>query len=163
MRDLLGQVEAGLQANLYYLSIFAALSIPDICAALSSPDGQTSGAKYADWFDQYVAPKYHGRLDGQTCYQFRCSLLHQGTTQHPKSQYSRIIFLEPSGMVFHNNVINDVLNIDVRVFCQDIIASATDWLAANENTNTYRQNFPRFIQRYPNGIPPYIVVAPVIG
>ncbi len=163
VQDLLQQIDLGLRANLYYLSLMSALSVPDMCAALSSPNGQTSGAQYAAWFDQYVAPKYCGNLDGQTCYQFRCSLIHQGTTQHPGSQYSRIIFMEPSGHIFHNNVINGALNIDVRIFCRDVTASATSWITANQNTATYRQNYPRFIQRYPNGIPPYIVGAPVIG
>jgi hypothetical protein len=163
VRDLLQQIEGGLQANLYYLSLIAALSIPDMCAALSWPDGQTTGARYAEWFDQNVAPKYHGNLDGQTCYQFRCSLLHQGTTQHPMSKYSRIIFLEPSNNVFHNNVINDALNIDVRLFCRDIIASASAWLTANEHTPNYGNNYPKFIQRHAGGLPPYIVGIPVIG
>lgn len=57
MRDLLQQIESGLQNNLYYLSLFATLSVPDMCAALSSPDGRTDGTKYAAWFDKYVAPK----------------------------------------------------------------------------------------------------------
>lgn len=166
MRDLLQQIELALQANLYYVSLLSALSVPDMCAALFSPDGQTSGAKYAAWFDQYVAQRYNGKLDGQTCYQFRCSLLHQGTTQHPSSQYSRILFIEPTGMhgsIAHNNVLEDVLNIDVRIFCRDIIVSANNWLTANQDTTTYRQNYSRFIQRYPNGIAPYISGVPVIG
>ena len=170
MRDLLDQIERGIQANLYYLSLIAALSVPDMCAALSSADGQTTGAKYAAWFDQYAAPKYNGNLDGETCYQFRCSLLHQGTTQHPKSSYSRIIFLEPQGhpYFFHNNIFENaaaresVLNLDAPRFCRDIIASANDWLAANENTPIYRANFPKFIQRYPSGLRPYIDGTPII-
>jgi hypothetical protein len=112
MRDFLQQIESGLRANLYYLSLMAALSIPDMCAALSSLDGQTTSFKYADWFDENVAAKYGGTLNGRTCYQFRCSLLYQGTTQHPGSAYSRIIFLEPSGTFAHNNVIEDALNVE---------------------------------------------------
>jgi hypothetical protein len=163
MRDLLQQIEDGLRANLYYLSLMAALAIPDMCAALSSPDGQTTGARYADWFDQNVAPKYGGNLDGQTCYQFRCSLLHQGTTQHPKSKYSRIFFVEPSKRVLHNNVFDDALNVDVRIFCGDLITSANTWLVANENTANYQNNLAKFIRRHPNGLPPYIIGLPVIG
>jgi hypothetical protein len=162
MRDLLEQIDRGLQANLYYLSLIAALSVPDMCAALSSSDGQTNGARYAAWFDQNVAPKYNGNLDGRTCYQFRCSLLHQGTTQHPKSSYSRIIFLEPpQRYFFHNNIFdhgsdNIALNLDVLTFCRDSIASASDWLALSENTQIYKDNYPKFIQRYPNGLRPFI-------
>lgn len=165
MRDLLQQIEFGLQVNLYYLSLIAALSVPDMCAALSSRDGKTTGPKYALWFDQNVAPKYNGNLDGQTCYQFRCSLLHEGSTQHPRSPYSRVLFLEPyqNTNIFHNCLIQDALNIDVRFFCRDIVASASDWLAVNESSPIFKANFPKFIQRYPNGIHPYIVGTPVIG
>jgi len=163
MRDLLQQIENGLRVNLYYLSFISALSIPDMCAALSSPDGQATGARYADWFDQNVASRYRGNLDGQTCYQLRCSLLHEGTTQHPRSQYSRIIFLEPSSNFIHNNILNDALNLDLCAFCRDITASASNWLTTNENTPNFRTNFPKFIQRYRNGLSPYIVGLPVIG
>ncbi len=165
MRHVLQQINLGLQANLYYLSLFAALSVPDMCAALSSPDGKTNGARYATWFDKYVAPKYNGNLDGKTCYQFRCSLLHEGSTQHQKSPYARILFLEPyqNTNIFHNCLIADALNLDVRIFCHDIVMSTETWLSTNENTPTFQTNFPKFIQRYPNGIAPYIAGTPVIG
>jgi len=78
MRDVLAQLRESLDANLYYLSLFVALSIPDICGAIDSENGEASGKKYAQWFDRYVAPKYHGFLVGEDCYRFRCSLLHQG-------------------------------------------------------------------------------------
>ena len=169
MRDLLHQIELGLQANLYYLSLIAALSVPDMCAALSSPDGKTTRIKYAAWFDQNVAPKYHGNLDGQTCYQFRCSLLHEGSTQHSRSPYTRVFFLEPgtNSNIFHNCLFTHstatALNIDIRFFCIDMVRSAESWLALNESTPTFQTNFPKFIQRYPNGITPYVLGTPVIG
>jgi hypothetical protein len=56
-----------------------------------------------------------------------------------------------------------MLNIDVRLFCPDLIAAANDWLVKNEGTETFKANFPKFIRRYPNGIAPYIVGAPVVG
>ena len=36
MRDLLEQIERGLDQNLYYLALFSALSLPDICGAVDS-------------------------------------------------------------------------------------------------------------------------------
>ena len=98
MRDLLEQIDRALQYNLYYVSIFTSLSIPDICAALSSVDGESNRTRYAQWFDQYVAPKCYGMISGETCYYYRCSMLHQGTTQHPRNAYARVIFAEPSSV-----------------------------------------------------------------
>ena len=34
MQNLLDQIQKGLEADLYYLSLFAALAIPDICGAI---------------------------------------------------------------------------------------------------------------------------------
>ncbi|KKT35303.1 MAG: hypothetical protein UW24_C0011G0006 [Parcubacteria group bacterium GW2011_GWA2_44_12] len=165
MKDFLTQIEKGLDANLYLLSLFSALAIPDICGAMSSENGEASAEKYKTWFDKYVATEYNNFLNGNDCYYFRCSLLHQGSTQHNESNYKRVLFVEPSATtnVFHNNRINGALNIDVRIFCKDLIDGAKKWLEENENTDLYKQNFDKFMRRYPNGLPPYIVGVPVIS
>lgn len=165
MQNLLDQIQKGLEANLYYLSLFAALSLPDICGAIDSKDGKATSKKYNKWFDEYVAPKYRGSLTGEDCYRFRCSLLHQGSSQHPKSTYSRVLFVEPTATtnVFHNNVMNDALNIDVRIFCNDMIEGAKEWLQKVEKTDLYKENYNKFMKRHPRGLKPYIVDVPVIG
>lgn len=165
MKNLLKQIQQGLEVNLYYLSLFVALSMPDICGAIESQNGEATGKKYEDWFNEYVSPKYNNFLSGADCYKFRCSLLHQGSSQHSNSNYSRVFFVEPSATtnVFHNNIMNDALNIDVRIFCQDIIDGVNQWLQKVENTKLYKTNHDKFIRRYPNGLKPYIVGVPVIG
>ncbi|MDR5659020.1 hypothetical protein RH915_05920 [Serpentinicella sp. ANB-PHB4] len=98
--------------------------MPDICGALSSENGQASREKYKEWFNKYVGKKYKEVLDGEDYYYFRCSLLHQGSSQHPKNIYERYIFTEPSetsGNILHCNVLNNALNIDVRIFYEDIL------------------------------------------
>ena len=165
MRDFLTQIKNGLEADLYLLSLFSTLAIPDLCGALSSENGEASSEKYKGWFDKYVAPRYNGFLSGEDCYFFRCSLLHQGSSQHPSSSYKRVFFVEPSATtnVFHNNILNDALNIDVKIFCSDIISGAEVWLGENEETELYRINSDKFMRRYPTGLSPYIVGVPVIS
>ncbi len=169
MRDFLQQILAALEGNLYYVSLFAALAIPDMCGAIGSEDGQATGAKYVEWFERYVGHKYSyaGQqfLTGEDCYRFRCSLLHQGTSQHPKSRYSRVIFVEPSATtnIFHCNILNDALNIDVRIFCQDMVAGAMKWLDEVEGSGRFDTNRKKFMTRYPDGLAPYIGGVPVIG
>ena len=105
MRDLLEQIREALRnPRLYYLALFASLALPDICGAINSEDGKANKWKYVKWYDQYVA-RTCPFLTGEDCYRFRCSLLHQGSTQHPKSSYARIVFVEPSATasVFHCN------------------------------------------------------------
>ena len=165
MRDFLNQIRQALATNLYYVALFASLTVPDICGALGSANGKSTKPKYATWFDTYVAPKYSGNLTGNDCYYYRCSALHQGSSQNPRSTYSRILFVEPSATtnIFHNNILNNALNIDVRIFCNDIISGALTWLQQNQNSQNYIQNCCKFMKRYPNGLAPYLVGVPVIS
>jgi hypothetical protein len=102
---------------------------------------------------------------GKDCYYYRCSALHQGSSQHPQGTYSRILFVEPSATtnIFHCNILNDALNIDVRIFCNYIVSGALDWLRQYETTELYERNYGKFMRRYPRGLSPYIVGVPVIG
>lgn len=169
MRDVLNQIRAANEAGLYYVALFSALAIPDICGALESQDGTANGQRYRAWFDRWVAPKYSffggTSLTGEVCYYYRCAALHQGRATHQKMQYSRIIFVEPGshGIMMHNNVMNDALNIDVRRFCEDVISSCEDWLVAVAADPAVQQNLVSSMQRYPQGLAPYIVGIPVIA
>jgi hypothetical protein len=169
MDDFFRQVETAAHQGVYFLALFGALVIPDLCSALEAPDGRATGPRYKTWFDGHMAPRYTFRgtpiLTGETCYQFRCSLLHQGSTQHPQSNYSRVIFVEPGATtnVFHMNVMNDVLNIDVRQFCLEMVQAALAWRAEAVGNEPYETNITKFVTRYPNGLPPYIVGVPVIS
>src|SRR5690348_1009287 len=99
MEDLLAQIESAVGRNAYYLALYVSLTLPDICGAMESPDGIATRARYISWFEKHVAAKYQVRgepsLSGETCYYYRCSLLHQGRAQHPAMGYARILFLEP--------------------------------------------------------------------
>ena len=158
MQDIFDQIRRALQVNLYYIGLFSALAVPDICGALEASDGAATKARYTAWFDRHVAPKYSsgGRttLTGEDAYYFRCSMLHQARAQHPRSTYSRILFVEPSGLVFHNNVLNDALNIDVRVFVNDIVEAAENWLAQAGGNQIVADNLAASVRRHPNGLAP---------
>ena len=165
MQDLLSQIRIASDDRLYYVALFSALALPDICGALEALDGQATGPRYAAWFDKWIAPKYAGSFSGQDCYHFRCSLLHQGSTQHPKGAFSRILFVEPGSTsgVFHNNILNDALNIDVSIFCGDMIEGVKAWLPGARDLPHFAANENRFVTRYRHGLAPYIVGLPVIA
>jgi len=165
MEDILNEIDRGLDARVYQLSLAWALCLPDICGALQSEDGQASKRKYINWYNEYVNQKFNGKLTAEDCYYFRCSFLHQGTTEHEKSNYKKILFVEPhatSGLL-HNNVLEGALNIDVRIFCNNILDSVREWLLEIEGSETYKRNIQKTFRRYPNGIKPYIVGIPVYG
>ena len=165
LEELLRQIEAGAgDHRFYYLALMGALALPDICAGLAAPDGLTTAQRYQDWYAAYAANKF-SFLSAEDCYRFRCSMLHQGRTMHPKGSFSRIIFIEPQATsnIFHMNILHDALNIDILWFCRDMVASARKWLTDVQDTEPFMTNYASFVRRYPNGFPPYIVGFPVIS
>jgi hypothetical protein len=170
IEDYFRQVRQAASSSLYFVALGAALVIPDMCSSMESADGQTTGALYENWFDKHVARHYTAgsyhtpSFSGKDCYGLRCAFLHQGRLEPHKGGYSRIIFIEPhSGPTLHNNVMNDALNIDVPTFALGMVAAAEAWLGDASTTEEFKENYPHFMQRYPNGLPPYIVGIPVIA
>jgi len=165
MQDLLKQIKTGLDHNLYYLSLFTSLAIPDICGALTTTNGVATKDKYIEWFNINVGKPKQYFLTGEDCYYFRCSMIHQGRMQHVNSSFQRILFVEPRSTIntFHNNIILKSLNIDLVIFCNDIVESCTKWLETIKNDLNFIRNYDLFVRRYPNGIRPFIEGVPVIG
>jgi hypothetical protein len=154
VEDLIRQIRAANSGGLYYLALFAALALPDICGALEATDGTATSDRYKDWFDQHVASKYKGVLDGKTCWQFRCSMLHQGSTQHSASRYSRIFFVEPgaSSLIFNKIVFSTpagtALNIDVTLFCENMVSGVEAWLLKARQLPQVATNLSKSVTRH---------------
>ncbi|WBV72395.1 hypothetical protein PGH42_05345 [Legionella pneumophila] len=66
MIEFLDQISKGIEANLYYLALFASLSIPDICGALGSENGKSRRDKYINWFNENVGNPKNYNLSGKT-------------------------------------------------------------------------------------------------
>ncbi len=168
MEALFAQTLIAANAGLAYLALLGALCIPDTCASLEAADGIATGARYQAWFDQHLGHIYHGSgLSGEACWQFRCALLHQGTTQaaNPAKGFARVLFVVPgaSSNFFHRNVFNDAYNIDLVAFCTDMVNAGRSWQQTAIGTQPYETNVAKSISLYPNGLPPYMVGLPVIG
>jgi len=164
MQDLLNQIKRGLDCNLYYLCLFVALAIPDVCGALESEDGLASKDKYINWFEKNVKTP-ESFLTGQDCYYFRCSMLHKGTTGHPKSSFKGIAFIEPGSTnnTVHNCNLSGMYCIDIGKFCTDIISAAYNWLESKSKDADFVKNYDKFVKRHPDGLAPYITGVSVIS
>ena len=202
MRDFLLQIEKSLEADLYYLSLISCLTIPDIAGALDSRDGIVSRSRYSAWYDRWVRPQFprltypgaskgfwmfmgktESPLIGKECYRFRCSLLHQGSSQYgagnaaetpmeflrvmlgiDNRRFQRIVFIEPGSttLELHYQVLGNALCIDLRRFCQEVLAGAREWLDQAESTEPFQTNYQRFARRHPEGLLG-ISGVPVIG
>ncbi len=105
MKAITSEIERALSAGLYYLALAMSLSLPDICAALESPDGETSGQRYKRWCDVWFLPCYP-ELTSLDLYSLRCGVLHQGRLGHSKMQFSRVLSTVPNSSrnISHRNI-----------------------------------------------------------
>lgn len=172
MDALISQTRMAMQAKLYYVALMTSLAIPDIAGALSAEDGHSSQAKYIDWYEKWVRPRLaenRGRenpFSGQACYWFRCSMLHEGSSQDPRSRSHRIIFIEPGApnySIHYCLIGNEALLIQLDAFVEEVVSGCALWLKSTRGTEPYEKNFGRFAARHPNGLPPYVVGVPVVG
>ncbi len=74
-------------------------SLPDVCAALQSPDGRTNRQLYEAWCRGHF-PR-HAQLEPTDRYKIRCAVLHQGSSlptdqKGTRSQYSSVSFMTPA-------------------------------------------------------------------
>jgi hypothetical protein len=164
MEIITNEIGRALQAGLYYPAIVLTLTLPDICGALESADGEATGARYKDWRDTWLFAAYPN-VNGQDLYSLRCGVLHQGRLGHPKMQYSRVLFTVPNAQrnVFHNNIIGDALNLDAVIFCTDVMKAVARWYDTKRNDAHVVANWSRLFQYREHGIAPYMVGVPLIA
>jgi len=165
MEELLKQIEKSVNDGQYYVALMACLTLPDICGALGSKSGRAQRNRYIDWFNTYIKAKYSSTLDGENCYVYRCALLHQGKSKHKDLGYERILFVEPCprNNIFHNNIFNGALQLDIKIFTGDIISGVRSWLADIKNNRHFITNYEHFLKKYNSGLPQYGFKGPVIA
>ena len=162
MEDIVRAIKENLQTKNYYSALFITLTIPSICGALESDDGEDNRSKYKDWYDRYITGL---QLKGDDCYKLRCSILHQGTTSHKSSSFSRVLFTfpNPSRTIYHNNVVNGALNLDILLFCNQFLGAIEKWYEHVKDMSNYKKNTEKTIRTYPIGLAPYMVGMPLIS
>jgi hypothetical protein len=150
MQQLIDSIESSINAENWYAALILALTLPDIAGKIDNPDSG-SNKRYADWFDKYVGDKYkskigasqvdHTFLSGNDCYALRCSFLHEGkseiTDQPARDILDDFVFVVPrKSFTIHCNQSTDgsqKLQLQVDIFCVDIIKGLMQWLKDIEN------------------------------
>jgi hypothetical protein len=165
MQMILDEIKKACQMRLYYLAVMLCLALPDICAALESPDGQTSERKYRAWVKQWLPSVYEEYLTPQDMYRLRCGVLHQGRMGHPGLRYTRVAFSVQG--LYHLNFLPseakpEILNLSAGLFCKDVVESVEKWYAAKEKNAVVRANISRLVHYRPNGLHPYLEAVPCV-
>jgi hypothetical protein len=91
-RGYFDEIDACRRAGCYWALLHMIIVLPDICAALQSPTGKTSGPLYQTWCDTYLPT---GSLSGLDRYKVRCALLHEGSTLPAAGRYTSVSFTDP--------------------------------------------------------------------
>jgi len=175
MDHILAEIEHALRVQLYYLAVAKCLALPDICAAIESPDGETNGNRYRAWCATWLTGPTFQTLTASDMYRLRCGVLHQGIFGHPNMTFDRVVFSIPvmgnkSYGIVHNNIfsnnggiVESVLELSSTIFCHEVIGSVRRWLNDKQNDPTVQENLSRLVRFRQNGIEPHIVGRPVIA
>lgn len=146
-------IQKSLDNCIYHGALTIALTLPDICSKLESPDMKT-GVRYFDWFSKYVKDRYisyigpssekHIFLDENDAYALSCAFFHQGETNIEKQRARKVLtdfsFTPPiNGSFIHCNQVNDTLQLQIDIFCQDIIVGVVRWLKDNKESEEMNQ------------------------
>lgn len=189
MEEILRQIRSAKLAELYYVALMGALTVPDMCAAAETPH-EANGVRYARWFEANMPSAYHERrpwprvlmerhpeyatiepprFSGHDAWKFRCALLHEGSghlTRPHEPRQRRVWFLYPgaTGLTSHLTHQESGVSIDLDTYVDDTLAAATRWLAAVGKQPHVEANLDaRFVRVYPDGLAPYAVGIPVIA
>lgn len=151
MQILIYELKKATENNLWFLAINIALTVPDICSALESENGQTDGDKYRNWVNKYLVHKYNGFITGDDIWKLRCASLHQGKFNHDNPRFNKVIFQVPfngnsGGM--HNNIIGGTLQLNAMIFVTDIINSYEEWLINNKENSFIQTNLEKSFSFY---------------
>jgi hypothetical protein len=116
----------------YWALLHVTVCLPDICAALQSSNGETTGARYTAWCDQYLT---NSMLTGAERWQMRCKVLHQGRASIQAGRYDGFSFAQPAvtGQVDHLRLEGKTLVLDVGKMADEMKTGVGAWILNLEN------------------------------
>ena len=142
MRRFINSIQIALRAKDWYGALSTALILPDICGRIEAPQ-LCSKDRYVDWYNRYMLKRYtttlgpdrkpHVFLCADDCYALRCSYIHEGgqdiEEHHARKALASFHFTTPpaKGMIVHMNQKNDILQLQVDIFCIDICSAVEEW------------------------------------
>ncbi|WP_305843082.1 hypothetical protein [Photobacterium leiognathi] len=131
MQRFTSSIRGSLKTGNWYGALMTALTLPDICGKLETPD-EYSKARSVRWLRQWIDPMYtrhigadnrkHVFLSAEDCYALRCSFLHEGISKIEEQKARKALedfhFITPlPGMNIHCNQSGNSLQLQVDVLC----------------------------------------------
>lgn len=144
MDHLTAAVRRAVAEENWYAALALALTLPDICGRLETPDAG-SKTRYVAWCQTYLEPTYTGPvgpdrtphvfLHAEDCYALRCAVLHEGrediSAQTAAKALDSFRWVAPKpGSQVHLNQVNGRLQLQVDIFSEDVSRGVDAWLRA---------------------------------
>lgn len=168
---LVEQMHRAEEGGLHFLALMAALTLPDIAAALSDEKGKTSASKYRAWIEHWLS---YDEPSAYRLYKFRCAFLHEGSfapDSETRGPLARVIFVEPrpgqaemhgpEATLFDTSTGTGYMPLSVDAFIGEVTDAVERWLVAHGQSHRVSRNAERLVRRYPEGLGPFRV--PVIA
>lgn len=154
MEQFINAVRQSIATENWYAALGMALTLPDICGRLTDPE-IPSGKRYAAWWEEYVQERYtvpdHVFLSGRDAYALRCAYLHEGrddvAEQRAREALSSFVFVAPRpGWNVHCNQRDDILQLQVNIFCGDVCDGATAWMESHRDDEAVQERLRGLIE-----------------
>ncbi|MFC1956636.1 hypothetical protein ACFLWZ_09040 [Chloroflexota bacterium] len=157
MEEYIRQLRESYKAKLYYLTLMGTLALIDICAALNSPNGETSPILFKKWFNKYLSHYSSGPFGSITsfytdeCCKFRCRFMHQGRpcidakSMDSKVKSGRIAFSVGQGQV-HKCNFGRIYYLDIETFMEDVIKGVDNWLTDVKGIAHVKENRKKMVK-----------------
>jgi hypothetical protein len=153
-------------AGLDLVALAVALTLPDICAALEAPNGRATGDRYKAWLKEALkSVRFEDRgpaggppeNETDLIYNLRCSFLHQGNVQHPKSDATIKFTTRSNAVVVHTGFRYEKGKLVDAIystpdFVRDIANSVIHWVNRKGEDEVVLRNLQKFARVRPDGL-----------
>lgn len=166
------EIEKAIEVKLWYAAIAISVALPDICSTLEGVE-RTNWQTYKEWFDRNASNSFRN-FGKHECYELRCGVMHNGILQggvDKRSKYEGVYFTPPGSFLSMNDSVmkniggreGPFLFMSVTPFCRTMIEIVKAWELAHQNDEAVHARMEKLVRLRPDGVPPFIVGAPVIG
>lgn len=170
LQNIIDEMMRCLDAKLYYAGLLIALTLPELCSALTMQKSEFVKSKHYELFlNEYVDLDRLG-IDAKTCFRLRGGMVHRGNAVgHEFIGFSHIIFFTPeSKLSIHRVVLSitdeiNALNIEIYSFCNAMRDGVLRWFENCQSDDSIFLASQELLSPYPNGMHPFITGAYVVG
>ncbi|WP_336640273.1 hypothetical protein [Microbacterium sp. USHLN272] len=148
MDYLTNEIREATRVGLWHVALQASLAAIDICAALNSEDGRTTGARFKQWAADWIGSS---PIHPDYLWQLRCGILHEGRLKETPS----VVFTVPlkAGWVVHQNSVDGVQQVDLLLFCNEICTKIESWWELSKEREPVATNAMSLVRERPDGLP----------